>query len=153
MVNQTMKFDVGRTLDPSVMSKWIWWMGMVIRFTSVEGIILNRIIELILWRKYSNSHIWIWIFTNDSNNLESDATRWRTAIWSYCKWFHSKIVFIIQMVTKIMIWLNLKVASVCTFQVWNFFVLECSTYSEESIDYKFVAIGSTEQKLWIKWCL
>jgi hypothetical protein len=48
MVNQTMKFDVGRILDPSVVSKWIWWMGMVIRFTFVEGIILKRIIELIL---------------------------------------------------------------------------------------------------------
>jgi hypothetical protein len=48
MVNQTMKFDVGRILDPSVVSKWIWWMGMIIRFTFVEGIILNRIIELIL---------------------------------------------------------------------------------------------------------
>jgi hypothetical protein len=46
MVNQTMKFDVGRILDPSVVSKWIWWMGMIIRFIFVEGIILNRIIEL-----------------------------------------------------------------------------------------------------------
>jgi hypothetical protein len=28
-----------------------------------------------------------------------------------------------------------------------FLVPECSTYSEESTDYKFAAIGSTEQKL------
>jgi hypothetical protein len=48
MVNQTMKVDVGRILDPSVVTKWIWWMGMIIRFTFVEGIILKGIIELIL---------------------------------------------------------------------------------------------------------
>jgi hypothetical protein len=42
MVNQTMKFDVGRILDPSVVSKWIWWKGMIIRFTFVEGIILKN---------------------------------------------------------------------------------------------------------------
>jgi hypothetical protein len=34
-----------------------------------------------------------------------------------------------------------------------FFIPECSTCSEESIDYKFVAIGFTEQKLLNKWCL
>jgi hypothetical protein len=38
---------------------------MIIWFTFVKGIILKRIIELILWWKYSNSHNWIWIFTND----------------------------------------------------------------------------------------
>jgi hypothetical protein len=81
----------------------------------------------------------------DSNILDSDDTGLRTVTQSYCKWFHSKIIFRIQMVVKIVIWLNLTVASVCTFQVWQSLIPECSTCSEKSIDYKFVAIGSTEQ--------
>jgi hypothetical protein len=32
-------------LDQSVVSKWIWWMGMIIEFTFVEGNILKGIIE------------------------------------------------------------------------------------------------------------
>jgi hypothetical protein len=66
-----MKFDVGRILDPSVVSKWIWWMGMITRFTFVEGIILNRIIE------DGNTQILIFEFEYlqmISNNLGSDAT-------------------------------------------------------------------------------
>jgi hypothetical protein len=51
---------------------------------------------------------------------------------------------------KIVIWLNLIVASVCTFQVWILLILECCTCSEESIDYKIVIFGLTELKIWIK---
>jgi hypothetical protein len=38
---------------------------MIIWFTFVKGIILKRIIELILQSKYSNPHVWIWMFTKD----------------------------------------------------------------------------------------
>jgi hypothetical protein len=85
--------------------------------------------------------------------LDSDANELEIVTQSYYKWFHSKIIFKNQMMIKILIWLNLTVASLCTLQVWNFLVPESSTCSEESIDYKFVAIGFTEQKLWILWCL
>jgi hypothetical protein len=51
--------------------------------------------------------------------------------------------------TKLVIWIDLNAQSVCTFQVWNFSVLECSTCSKESRDYKFVIFGLTELKIWI----
>jgi hypothetical protein len=55
--------------------------------------------------------------------------------------------------SKRVIWLNLTVESLCMFQIWKLLILDWSTCSKESIDYKFVAIGSTEQKLWINWGL
>jgi hypothetical protein len=63
-----------------------------------------------------------------------------------------QIIFRNQMVIKIVIWLNLKVASVCTFEIWKLLVPECSICSEESRDYKFVENGCTEHFLWIIWC-
>jgi hypothetical protein len=51
------------------------------------------------------------------------------------------------MVLKLVIGLDLKVASVFTFQISKFLVPGCSTCSEESRDYKFVEIGCIEQKL------
>jgi hypothetical protein len=50
---------------------------------------------------------------------------------------------------KLVIWIDLNAESACTFQVWNFSVLECSTCSKESRDYKFVIFGLTELKIWI----
>jgi hypothetical protein len=51
--------------------------------------------------------------------LDSDANGLETVTQNYCKWFHSKIIFRIQMMVKKVIWLNLKIASVCTFQIWK----------------------------------
>jgi hypothetical protein len=60
---------------------------------------------------------------------------------SCCNWIHSKIIFRIQIMTKVVIWIDLKVPSLCTYQIWSFLILKCSTCSEESIDYKFVISG------------
>jgi hypothetical protein len=43
-----MKFDVEMILDQCVVSKWIWYMGMIMEFTFVGGIIFKGIIEIIL---------------------------------------------------------------------------------------------------------
>jgi hypothetical protein len=67
----------------------------------------------------------------------------------HCNWNHSKIGYRIQTMIRIVIWMDLNVQSVCTCQVWKFLVLECSTSSEESIDYKIVIFGSIELKVWI----
>jgi hypothetical protein len=48
------------------------------------------------------------------------------------------------------IWTNLNAQSVCTYQIWYFLILWCSTSSEESRDYKIVIFGLTELKIWIK---
>jgi hypothetical protein len=48
---------------------------------------------------------------------------------------------------RIVIWIDLNAQSVCTCQVRKFLVLECSTSSEESIDYKIVIFGSIELKV------
>jgi hypothetical protein len=77
---------------------------------------INSIIE--------NTQIFIIEFEylqGDSIILDCDSTRWMIVTQSYCKWFHSKIIFRNQMMTKIVIWLNLIVASACTFQVCIFF--------------------------------
>jgi hypothetical protein len=51
---------------------------------------------------------------------------------------------------KFVIWIDLNAQSVCTYQIWNFLILWCSTWLEDSKDYKFVIFGWTEQKIWIK---
>jgi hypothetical protein len=51
---------------------------------------------------------------------------------------------------KLVIWTNLNAQSVCTYQLWNFLILWCSTWIEDSRDYKFVIFGYLEQKIWIK---
>jgi hypothetical protein len=58
----------------------------------------------------------------DSIILDSDATGWETLTQSYCKWFHSKNIFRIQMMAKKVIWLNLKIASVhvSNLKIFNF---------------------------------
>jgi hypothetical protein len=38
---------------------------------------------------------------------------------------------------------------VCTYQLWCFLILWCSTWLEDSKDYKFVIFGWVEQKIWI----
>jgi hypothetical protein len=50
---------------------------------------------------------------------------------------------------RIVIWTNLNAQSVCTYQIWVFLILRCSTRSEDSIDYEFIIFGWTEQKIWI----
>jgi hypothetical protein len=47
------------------------------------------------------------------------------------------------------IWIDLNAQSVCTYQIGNFLILWCSTWLVDSIDYKFVIFGWTEQKIWI----
>jgi hypothetical protein len=47
------------------------------------------------------------------------------------------------------IWTNLNAQSVCTYQIWIFLILWCSTWWENSKDYKFVIFGWTELKIWI----
>jgi hypothetical protein len=47
------------------------------------------------------------------------------------------------------IWTNLNAQSVCTYQIWIFLILWCSTSWEDSRDYKFVIFGYPEQKIWI----
>jgi hypothetical protein len=39
---------------------------------------------------------------------------------------------------KVVIWMNLNAPSLCTYQLWCFLILKCSTCQEDSIDYKFV---------------
>jgi hypothetical protein len=51
---------------------------------------------------------------------------------------------------KIVIWIDLNAQGVCTYQLWHFLILWCSTCLEDSRDYKFVIFGLTELKIWIK---
>jgi hypothetical protein len=51
---------------------------------------------------------------------------------------------------KLVIWIDLNAQSVCTYQIWSFLILWCSTWLENSIDYKFVFFWHLEQKIWIK---
>jgi hypothetical protein len=50
---------------------------------------------------------------------------------------------------KIVIREDLNAQSVCTYQIWAFLILWCSTSLEDSKDYKFENFGLTEQKIWI----
>jgi hypothetical protein len=51
---------------------------------------------------------------------------------------------------KLVIWIDLNAQSVCTYQIWIFLILWCSTRLEDSKDYKFVIFGLTELKIWFK---
>jgi hypothetical protein len=51
---------------------------------------------------------------------------------------------------KLVIWIDLKAQSMYTYQIWSFLILWCSTWLENSIDYKFVFFWHLEQKIWIK---
>jgi hypothetical protein len=51
---------------------------------------------------------------------------------------------------KLVIWIDLNAQSVCTYQLWNFLILWCSTWLEDSRDHKFINFGWTELKIWIK---
>jgi hypothetical protein len=51
---------------------------------------------------------------------------------------------------KLVIWMNLNAQSVCTCQIWIFLILWCSTWWEDSKDYKFVIFGHLKQKIWFK---
>jgi hypothetical protein len=42
---------------------------------------------------------------------------------------------------KIVIWIDLNAQSVCTYQIWIFLVLWCSTGQGLSKDYKIVIFG------------
>jgi hypothetical protein len=53
-------------------------------------------------------------------------------------------------VIRIVFWTNLNAQSVCTYQIWIFLILWCSTWLEESKDYKFVIFGHLVLKIWIK---
>jgi hypothetical protein len=79
-----------------------------------------------------------------------DATGYLAVIQSYCNWNHSKISYRIQFMIRLVIWIDLNAQSVCTYQIWIFLILWCSTCSEESRDYKFVIFGLSEQKIWFK---
>jgi hypothetical protein len=48
------------------------------------------------------------------------------------------------------IWIDLDAQSVCTYQLWIFLILRCSTRSEDSRDYTFIIFGHLVQKIWIK---
>jgi hypothetical protein len=51
---------------------------------------------------------------------------------------------------KLVIWVYLNAQGVCTYQLWIFLILWCSTSLEDSKDYKFVIFGLTELKIWFK---
>jgi hypothetical protein len=51
---------------------------------------------------------------------------------------------------KLVIWTNLNAQSVYTYQIWYFLILWCSTWWEDSRDYKFIIFGHLVQKIWIK---
>jgi hypothetical protein len=55
-----------------------------------------------------------------------------------------------QIMFKLVIWIDLSAQSVCTYQIWSFLILWCSTWLENSIDYKLVIFGHLEKKIWIK---
>ena len=57
-----------------VVSRWSWWLWVIIGFTLVEKKQCWKEIELIYEGKYSNSHIWIWMFVKWFKNLGSDTT-------------------------------------------------------------------------------
>jgi hypothetical protein len=61
-----------------------------------------------------------------------------------------KIDYRIQIMFKLVIWIDLNAQSVCTYQLWIFLILWCSTFWEDSIDYKFVIFGHLNQKIWFK---
>jgi hypothetical protein len=82
-------------------------------------------------------------------NYGSDATGCLAVIQIHCIWNHSKISYRIQTMIKLVIWRDWNAQSVCTYQLWNFLILWCSTCSEDSIDYKFVIFGYLVQKIWI----
>jgi hypothetical protein len=52
-----------------------WWLGMIIGFSKVEGIIDWNRNRINLYRNYSNSHIRIWIIV-----------KWLKKIWEWCYW-------------------------------------------------------------------
>jgi hypothetical protein len=56
----------------------------------------------------------------------------------------------IQIMFKLVIWIDLNAQSVCTFQIWIFLILWCSTRLEDSRDYKFEIFGHLVLKIWIK---
>jgi hypothetical protein len=49
---------------------------------------------------------------------------------------------------KLVIWIDLNAQSVCTYQLWIFLILWCSTSWEDSRDYKFIIFGHLIQKIW-----
>jgi hypothetical protein len=44
---------------------------------------------------------------------------------------------------NLVIWIDLNAQSVCTYQLWNFLILWCSTCWEDSKDFQFVIFGLT----------
>jgi hypothetical protein len=81
---------------------------------------------------------------SDSRKLGSDVVGYITIKQSYCNWNHPKIYFRTQIMIKLVFWTNLNAQSVCKYQLWCFLILWCSTWLEDSKDYKL------EQKIWIK---
>jgi hypothetical protein len=57
-----------------IMSRW-WLIARIMGFTKVEGNINWNGNRINLYRKYSNSHIWIWIIV-----------KWFNKIWKWCYW-------------------------------------------------------------------
>jgi hypothetical protein len=53
-------------------------------------------------------------------------------------------------VIELVIWIDLNAQSVCTYQIWIFLILWCSTCWEDSKDYKLVISRLTELKIWFK---
>jgi hypothetical protein len=86
---------------------------------------------------------------SDSRKLRSDASGLLAVKQSYYNWIHSKINFRTQIMIIIVIWIDLNAQSVCTYQLWCFLILWCSTLLEDSKEYKFVIVGCLEQKIWI----
>jgi hypothetical protein len=66
----------------------------------------------------------------------------------HCNWNHSKISYRIQTMFRIVIWIDLNAQSVCTYQIWIFLILWCSTSWEDSRYYKIVIFGLIELKIW-----
>jgi hypothetical protein len=137
------------------------WVKVVSRWSLIDSYdhrihhsgkinIAEKEIEWIYERKYSNSHIWIWMFVKWFKKIGKWCYWIDYSKKSYCNWIHSKINFRTQNMIKLVIWTDLNAQSVCTYQLWCLLILWCSTWLEDSKDYKFVIFGCVKQKIWIK---
>jgi hypothetical protein len=123
---------------------------MIIGFTNVERNFAKHGMELIYEKNTQTLIFEFECLWSDSRNVESDTTGKLAVKQSYCNWIHLKIIFRTQIMIKLVIWMNLNAQSVCMYQLWCFLILWCSTWLEDSKDYKFEIFGCIDQKTWIK---
>ena len=109
---------------------------------------LKRIIDKYRM-KYSNSHIWIWIFKTGSIILGSVVTGQGTSISSICKRNQLR-----KDLYRIKLWQNTQYLS---FEIRIFYICQNSNimvplgykFPKDSMDTKFAKFGCIDQKIWI----